>query len=208
MEDDVINFLYRFKLKPTTYSPGGRLNFAYDGFSGPQISEILEISLEKVLEALQERDKILAENEKYYFENEWPKVEKNIREFIEEFPKAERDEMRRRYLLEQLREAKKDYPRTKERMKRLQFEIRIFTGEIQGISPEMIGRARNYSLDRLIESKRGMARCPFHSDKTPSMDVRKNFYYCYGCQATGDSIDLLMKTEGLNFRQAVQKLSM
>ena len=38
-------------------------------------------------------------------------------------------------------------------------------------------------------NRSGMARCPFHNDHSPSMKVDRRFY-CFGCGATGDSIDL------------------
>ena len=34
-------------------------------------------------------------------------------------------------------------------------------------------------------SKKGMACCPFHDDKTPSMSIKENFH-CFGCQESGD----------------------
>ena len=35
------------------------------------------------------------------------------------------------------------------------------------------------------------ACCPFHAEKTPSFTVsqKKNFYYCFGCGASGDSVN-------------------
>jgi len=36
----------------------------------------------------------------------------------------------------------------------------------------------------------GMACCPFHDDKTPSMKLDER-YYCFGCHASGDAIDLV-----------------
>ena len=35
-----------------------------------------------------------------------------------------------------------------------------------------------------------MTRCPFHEDHTPSMKLNDTYYYCFGCGATGDVIDL------------------
>ena len=35
-----------------------------------------------------------------------------------------------------------------------------------------------------------MVRCPFHEDHTPSMKLNDTYYYCFGCGATGDVIDL------------------
>ena len=35
-------------------------------------------------------------------------------------------------------------------------------------------------------SRNGMCRCPFHNDNNPSMKVKREFYYCLGCGATGN----------------------
>ncbi|MDH3335080.1 MAG: DNA primase [Rhodospirillaceae bacterium] len=51
--------------------------------------------------------------------------------------------------------------------------------------------------------------CPFHKEKTPSFTLNegKGFYHCFGCGAHGTVFDFLMQTEGLNFREAVEKLA-
>ena len=44
-----------------------------------------------------------------------------------------------------------------------------------------------------IEVKRnGMAVCPFHDDRNPSMKVDKRFH-CFGCGEDGDVIDFTSK---------------
>lgn len=49
--------------------------------------------------------------------------------------------------------------------------------------------------------------CPFHSDSaTPSLTVKDNRFYCFGCQAHGDAIDWLQRTENLSFAEAVERL--
>ena len=35
-----------------------------------------------------------------------------------------------------------------------------------------------------------MVCCPFHSDNHPSMMLNDTYYYCFGCGANGDAIDL------------------
>lgn len=41
-----------------------------------------------------------------------------------------------------------------------------------------------------LEVKRGsMVCCPFHNDRTPSMKLNEDYFYCFGCGATGDVID-------------------
>lgn len=50
--------------------------------------------------------------------------------------------------------------------------------------------------------------CPFHSEKTPSfsVSVEKQFYHCFGCGASGNTISFLMNIEGYTFPQAVYEL--
>lgn len=46
--------------------------------------------------------------------------------------------------------------------------------------------------------------CPFHNETTPSCMIQKNRWHCFGgCGIGGDSIDFLMKTQGLTFSQVL-----
>ncbi len=36
----------------------------------------------------------------------------------------------------------------------------------------------------------GMVRCPFHEDRTPSMKLYEDHFYCFGCGRHGDVVDL------------------
>jgi DNA primase len=51
--------------------------------------------------------------------------------------------------------------------------------------------------------------CPFHDERTPSFSVNadKKVYYCFGCQESGDAIDFVKATEGLEFREAVEAIA-
>ncbi len=51
--------------------------------------------------------------------------------------------------------------------------------------------------------------CPFHKEKTPSFHVNtvENFFYCFGCQASGNAITFLIQKEGLTFGEALKKLA-
>ncbi|MHC5224697.1 DNA primase [Ignatzschineria sp. LJL83] len=53
------------------------------------------------------------------------------------------------------------------------------------------------------------ACCPFHDEKSPSFTVSepKQFYYCFGCNASGSVIDFLMNYERLEFVEAVEALA-
>ena len=54
--------------------------------------------------------------------------------------------------------------------------------------------------------RNGMACCPFHEDKHPSMKVDRRFH-CFGCQADGDVIDFTARLFGLNKKEAALKLA-
>jgi hypothetical protein len=53
----------------------------------------------------------------------------------------------------------------------------------------------------------GMARCPFHDDHTPSLKLNERYYYCFGCGATGDVVDLTAQLFGLQPYEAACKLA-
>ena len=49
--------------------------------------------------------------------------------------------------------------------------------------------------------------CPFHKEKTPSFNVNggsQQFFYCFGCQASGDVFSFVAKIENVTFPEAVR----
>ena len=52
---------------------------------------------------------------------------------------------------------------------------------------------------------RHMALCPFHNDKHPSLhfDLKKNRYKCFACGASGNVIDLVMRYNNMEFKEAI-----
>ncbi len=50
--------------------------------------------------------------------------------------------------------------------------------------------------------------CPFHNEKTPSFHVHQDrgFFYCFGCQAKGDIFDFVMRSQSVEFFDALQLL--
>ena len=51
--------------------------------------------------------------------------------------------------------------------------------------------------------------CPFHHEKSPSFSVNptKQFFYCFGCHASGDALSFVMRHENLAFMEALEKLA-
>ncbi|MFZ2004328.1 MAG: DNA primase [Stellaceae bacterium] len=51
--------------------------------------------------------------------------------------------------------------------------------------------------------------CPFHNEKTPSFYVveDKGFFHCFGCGAHGDAIGFVMRSESLDFIEAIERLA-
>ncbi len=66
---------------------------------------------------------------------------------------------------------------------------------------------------RLTLKKSGANRylglCPFHDEKSPSFNVNtdRQFYYCFGCRATGSALKFLMQFDRLDFVPAVEVLA-
>ena len=55
-------------------------------------------------------------------------------------------------------------------------------------------------------NRSGMACCPFHDDRHPSMKIDERFY-CFGCHTTGDVIDFTARLFDLSLYDAAKKLA-
>lgn len=68
-------------------------------------------------------------------------------------------------------------------------------------------------VDSRVKLKRSgknySACCPFHEEKTPSFTVSpdKQFFYCFGCGASGNAVGFVMDYERLTFPEAVEALA-
>lgn len=56
-------------------------------------------------------------------------------------------------------------------------------------------------------NRNGMACCPFHDDKHPSMRIDENHFYCFGCGEHGDAIAFVAKSFGLSQYAAALKIN-
>ena len=64
--------------------------------------------------------------------------------------------------------------------------------------------AKHYGLN---VNRNGMACCPFHNDRHPSLKLNEDYFFCFGCGAKGDVIDLVARLFGLTNLQAAQQLA-
>ena len=56
-------------------------------------------------------------------------------------------------------------------------------------------------------SRNGMACCPFHNDRHPSLKLNEEYFFCFGCGAKGDVIDFVARLFDLSSYEAVQRLA-
>ncbi len=70
---------------------------------------------------------------------------------------------------------------------------------------ELIGR--HVALKR--RGGKFLGLCPFHQEKTPSFNVdsEKGYWHCFGCGAGGDVFAFVMRTENVDFAEALRKLA-
>lgn len=57
------------------------------------------------------------------------------------------------------------------------------------------------------DNRSDMICCPFHDDRHPSMKLNRDYFYCFGCGATGDVIDFVARLFGLSSYEAAKKLA-
>ncbi|MDR0325822.1 MAG: DNA primase [Oscillospiraceae bacterium] len=76
------------------------------------------------------------------------------------------------------------------------------------VKTDMIALVSQYTQP-VRRGSRWFARCPFHSEKTPSFTVtpESGLFYCFGCQAGGGPIQFIMRAENLEFSDAVRYLA-
>lgn len=78
----------------------------------------------------------------------------------------------------------------------------VFSEIKSSLSMQEVARFYGLQINRA-----GMACCPFHDDKTPSLKVYDDHFYCFGCGATGDQTGLVAKLFGIRQIDAATKIS-
>ena len=64
--------------------------------------------------------------------------------------------------------------------------------------------AEHYGLKA---GRNGMACCPFHNDRHPSLKLNEEYFFCFGCGAKGDVIEFVARLFDLSSYEAAQKLA-
>ena len=64
--------------------------------------------------------------------------------------------------------------------------------------------AKHYGL---TVSRNGMTCCPFHKDMHPSMKLNEDYFFCFGCGASGDVIDFTARLFGIDLKDSAEKLA-
>lgn len=74
--------------------------------------------------------------------------------------------------------------------------MNVFEAVKQSVSTREVAEMYGIKVRR-----NGMACCPFHDDRNPSMKL-DNRFHCFGCGADGDAIDFVAKLYGLSFERS------
>ena len=84
----------------------------------------------------------------------------------------------------------------------------------QAFIDELLTKADIVSvIERYVPLKKAgsnyTALCPFHNEKSPSFSVSptKQFFYCFGCGASGNAIGFIMDYERIEFVEAIENLA-
>ena len=115
----------------------------------------------------------------------------------------------RRWLRDEIKEAGLE-------VLRLRGKFRFYSNKSNKNSFDMVAIKENRKIGDFMPTKpaysygnRVKYLCPFHTEHTASFVVflAENSYHCFGCEAHGDIIDLIMRLEGLSFVDACKRLT-
>ena len=80
--------------------------------------------------------------------------------------------------------------------------MRVFETIKAAVTP--MQAAEHYGL-RVLPN--GMTCCPFHKDRHPSLKLNEDYFFCFGCGASGDVIDFAARLFGISLKDAAKKLA-
>jgi hypothetical protein len=99
------------------------------------------------------------------------------------------------------------------KFKQLSFNVHHIESFLRGddyITPLERERANSVPMSTILGSHRKFYRCPFHAngnEKTASLHITGNKWYCHGCSQGGNTIGFVMKKYNLSFKSAVRAIN-
>lgn len=80
-------------------------------------------------------------------------------------------------------------------------------GDSPLVKPDIVG-VIGARVDLRRAGRELVGLCPFHDDRHPSFSVNpdKGVFHCFGCGASGDVINFVMRADGLTFPAACKAL--
>lgn len=163
-------------------------------------------------------DDMLKKEERRYYKEEKPKVDKMIEEFKNEIdPEGKFEKKRNREEMEKLlitiRAMKKCFLDTDKEEKRYKY---LYNKLYKGKKFEKIDLSdkRNVPIETINPNemknhpKGFIGLCPFHKENTPSFYVfEDNSFHCFGCGANGqNAIDFIIKLKDCSAGEAIRIL--
>jgi hypothetical protein len=156
------------------------------------------------------------EAEKYYYQEELPKVWEEIDKW-----KAENPELVESFKNQIRKEKEIELETEKEELEKILYsdvdlrkkesklkKIESIKNRLESkIDDEMIRKAKQYPIERVIKVENNFALCCWHNDKNPSMYCKNNYAHCFSCGKTGSVIDVYMEKNNCNFVEAVKELN-
>lgn len=121
-----------------------------------------------------------------------------------DFDIEDRTDMHIHFLAEDIKEVRTEIGKITKEIERLDDDKKP-----DAITDEMIARAKDYPIEKLIDFDRtGKALAFCHADKTPSLSWWKkgNKATCFPCDKRFDPIDVLILRDGFTFYEAVKRL--
>ena len=77
----------------------------------------------------------------------------------------------------------------------------VFQTVKQNVTMEAVAQRYGLSVHK------GKALCPFHNDTHPSLFIKKDFFYCFVCDAGGDQIEFVRRLFGLSPLAAAEQIA-
>lgn len=83
-----------------------------------------------------------------------------------------------------------------------------FLDQLQG-SVELVDLIEQHGVTLKKQGRDYFGLCPFHNEKSPSFSVNsdKQFFYCFGCGASGDALGFVQEHMNLTFKESVEYLA-